>query len=187
MFFLGAGDLLREIEKTDTPLGREVYQTITVEGKLVRPEIISEVFREKLLAVPKNQAVVMESYPRSRGQYQGMKRFWPDLGRGDYKVIFIELSEDEAVKRISKRLICEICGTIYTAGSQPLACTKCGGPIIQRADDRPDAVKKRLEWFNSEVLPLVAEFEKEGKLLRIDGAPTVEVVHNQIVQKLGLK
>jgi len=80
---LGAGDLLREIAQEDTELGRKVRQTINVEGRLVQPELISEVINEKVATVPKNRGLILDGYPRSLTQYALFKKFWPETGRGD--------------------------------------------------------------------------------------------------------
>ncbi len=182
---LGAGYLLREIAKTNTPLGREVHQRINVEGRHVRPEIISEVFKDKLQSLPPNQGVIMESYPRNLDQYAIFEEFWPKLHRGDYQVLFIELSVDEAVKRLSIRRVCENCEANYIAGSVE-RCARCGGRLIQRVDDHPEAVKERLKLFSELTLPMVEQMEKGGKVIRINGAPSIEEVNKEILEKLHL-
>src|SRR5262245_17703220 len=75
---LGAGDVLRKIAKEDTELGRKVHQTVNVEDRLVQPELISEVFKEKIAVVPKDQGLILDGYPRSLAQYALFKRFWPE-------------------------------------------------------------------------------------------------------------
>lgn len=182
---IGAGEALREIAKTDTELGRKVHQTINVEGRLVEEDLISQVMKEKISSVPSDQGLILDSYPRSLEQYKLFKKFWPALGREDYQVVFIELSEREAIKRLSTRVTCESCGEIYIEGMVE-ACQKCGGRLYKREDDKPEAVKMRLELFNSQTLPLIAEMEKEGRVVRIDGAPSVEEVYKEILKKLGL-
>ena len=183
--FLGAGDLLRGIAKIDTSLGREVHQVINVEGKHTSAQLISRIFREKLKKVPQNRGVIMEGYPRNLEQYEIFKNFWPKLERADYRVLFIELSEAEAIKRLSKRVVCENCGRIYIAGALD-KCSYCGGKLVARPDDHPKAIKTRLELFDALTMPVIAEMEKEGKVIRIDGTPAVEKVHKQILQKLDL-
>lgn len=157
--FLGSGELLRDIATTDTPLGREVHQTINVEGRHMRSEVISQVIKDKLQSLPKDQGVILESYPRNLEQYEEFKKFWPTTSRGDYQVIYIELSEAEGIKRMGLR---------------------------KRLDDSPETIKKRLELFNTLTLPMIREMEKKGRVVRINGAPSIEEVHEEIVNKLGL-
>lgn len=185
LVFLGAGHLLREIARTGTRLGQEVHESINVRGEFVKPEVISEVFRLKLGEIPAEQGVIMESYPRNLTQYNQMKAFWPALRRGGYKVLYIELSDEDAVKRISTRITCENCGAIYIAGKAN-KCTKCGGELVQRIDDRPETVKKRLELFQQETFPMVKQMEQEGKVVYLSGAGSVEQVNAEILDKLKL-
>lgn len=160
LVFLGSGDLLREIAKTDTSLGREVHQTINVEGRHMRSEVISQLIKDKLQSLPKDQGVILESYPRNLEQYEEFKKFWPETGRGDYRVLYIELSEEEAKKRMGLR---------------------------KRLDDTDETIRKRLELFNSLTMPLIAEMQKDGKIISINGAPSIEAVHKEVLRKLNLK
>jgi len=154
---LGAGDALREIAQEDTELGRKVRQTINVEGRLVEPELISTVIKEKIAAVPKDQGLILDGYPRSLAQYELFRKFWPETGRGDDQVVFIELSDQEAVKRLTKR---------------------------GRPDDMPAAIRTRLQSFYSETMPMVSAMEADGKVFHIDGAQPIDEVRRQIVATL---
>ena len=158
--FLGSGDLLREVAKTDTPLGREVHQTINVEGRHMRSEVISQIIKDKLQSLPKEQGVILESYPRNLEQYKDFKNFWPSFGRGDYQVLFIELTQEEAIKRMMLR---------------------------KRFDDNEETIRKRLELFYSLTMPMIIEMKKDGAVITINGAPSIEEVQEEILQKLNLK
>ncbi len=184
--FISSGEWMREVAQIDTELGRRVKERID-KGLMVEPEDVAAVVEEKLKQVSPQKGIIVEGFPRSLEQYELMKQFWPKLNRGDYRVIFIELSEEEAVKRLGSRVICENCKLIFITG-QFEKCPKCGGKLVQRHDDYPEAVKKRLGWFKSEVLPVIKEIEKDGHgVIRIDGSPTIEEVHEEILEKLGLK
>ena len=150
---LGAGDALREIAQEDTELGREVRQTVNVEGHLVEPELISEVIRQRVATVPKNKGLIVDGYPRNVAQHALFKKFWPETGRGDYQVIFIDLPEEEAIKRLTRRA---------------------------RPDDSPTAIRNRLQSFYSETLPMIREMEADHKVVHIDGAPSIDEVHQRI-------
>jgi adenylate kinase len=77
----GAGDLLREIAQEDTELGRAVHHTINLEGRLVQPELISQIIKEKVEALPKDRGLILDGYPRTLTQYELFKKFWPETGR----------------------------------------------------------------------------------------------------------
>ncbi len=156
----GAGDVLREIAKTNTELGKKVHETINVQGRLVEPELISEVIKDKIATVSKSQNLILDSYPRSLEQYELFKNFWPAIGRGDYRVLFIELTEDEAVERLLLR---------------------------KRLDDSEETIRKRLQLFNSQTMPMIKEMDKDGNVVHINGEQSIEAVHREILAKLGLK
>ena len=151
---LGAGDALREIAQEDTELGRKIRQTINVEGRLVEPELISKVIKEKVAAVPKDRGLILDGYPRSLTQYELFNKFWPETGRGDYRVIFIDLSDEEAIKRLTRR---------------------------GRPDDTPAAIRTRLQSFYAETMPMVRAMEADGKVSHIDGAQPIDEVNRKIV------
>jgi adenylate kinase len=179
----GAGEALREIAREDTELGRRVDQTINLEGRLVEPELISEVIREKVATVPKDRGLILDGYPRSSAQYVLFKKFWPATGRGDYQVIFIQLSDEEAVKRLATRVMCENCGAAYTEGTLG-ECIKCGGRLVKRPDDTPSAIRKRLQLFYEETMPMIRAMETDGKVLHIEGTASIDEVLRRIVAAL---
>ena len=156
----GAGDTLRDIAKQNTELGRLVHQTINVEGKLLEPELITRVMKERIQTAPKDKNVIIEGYPRSVSQYELFKQFWTVLNRGDFSALFIDLGEEDAVKRLMLR---------------------------KRIDDTESAIRQRLQLFYSETLPMVKAMEVDGKVIRINGAPSIEEVHKEILEKLNLK
>jgi adenylate kinase len=180
---LGAGDELRKIAQEDSDLGRSVRQMVDVEGRLVQPEFISEIIKTRVEAVPKDRGLILDGYPRNTTQYELFKKFWPETGRGDYRAIFIDLPDEEAIKRLTNRVTCENCGAIYTAGTME-TCSKCGGRLVRRPDDTPPAIQKRLQLFHSETLPMIQAMEADGKVSRINGARPIDEVHRDIVANL---
>jgi len=176
----GAGDVLREIAREDSELGRTVHQTVNVEGRLVPPELISDVIKEKVATVPKDRGLILDGYPRSLSQYELFKNFWPQTGRGDYQVVFIEVPDEEAVKRLTRRVECANCGDVYTEGTME-KCAKCGGGLVKRPDDTPQAIQTRLQSFYSETIPMIQAMEADGKVVHIDGTPPIDEVHREIV------
>lgn len=179
----GAGDVLREIAQEESQLGRAVHRTVNCEGRLVDPELISQLMKEKIATLPKDRGLILDGYPRTLTQYELFKRFWPETARGDYEVIFIDVPEEEAVKRLSSRITCENCGAVYIAGTTE-ECADCGGRVVRRPDDTPEAIRTRLQSFYLETVPMIQAMEPDGKVLKIDGMPCVDEVHRTIVAKL---
>ena len=180
---LGAGDALRELALEDTELGRRVRQTINVEGRLVDPELISKVIEERVAFLPSDRGLIVDGYPRNLSQYELFKKFWPKTGRGDYRVFIIGLSDDEAMKRLTRRVTCEDCGEVYIEGTM-VQCAKCGGRLIKRPDDTPEAIQVRLQSFYSETEPMIRVMEANAKVVHIDGEPPIDEVHRKIVAAL---
>jgi adenylate kinase len=181
---VGAGEELRKIAQEDSNLGRSIRQTVDVEGRLVQPEFISEIIKNRVEVVPKDRGLILDGYPRNVTQYQLFKEFWPETGRGDYRAIFIELPDEEAIKRLTTRVTCENCGAISTAGLVN-KCRKCGGRLVRRPDDTPAAIQKRLQLFHAETLPMIQAMEADGKVSRINGARPIDEVHRDIVANVA--
>src|SRR3989344_5139150 len=155
---LSAGEILREIDKQDTNLGRSIHQTINVEGRHVEPRVITQAIGEKISSISPDQGLILESYPRNLEQYQMMKEFWPGLGRGDLTLLVIELLEQEAIRRLLAR---------------------------GRVDDQPQAIKTRLDLYASLTLPMIAAMKKDGvPIVYVNGAQSIASVHEEIVAKL---
>jgi adenylate kinase len=103
-------------------------------------------------------------------------------------VIFINIPKEESIKRISKRFLCEKCRKYFIMGqdiqSPEDKCPVCGGKIIQRIDDTPEGVKKRLEVFDQETVPVINVFKEKGKVIEVDGMKSVEEVSQEIIKDI---
>src|SRR5262249_52267510 len=133
--------------------------------------------------VPNDRGLILDGYPRNLKQYELFKNFWPETGRGDYQVVLIELPDEEAVKRLTRRVTCENCGAVYIEGTTQ-KCAKCGGRLVRRPDDMPEAIQTRLQSFYSETMPMIRAMEADSKVVHLDGAPPIDEVHQKIVSNL---
>ena len=111
-----------------------------------------------------------------------------ESGRKIDKVIYVNISEEETVKRISKRWICEKCKKVLIKGkdikSEKESCPDCQGKIIQRIDDTPEVIRKRLKVFQNETIPVIEHYKKQEKLTEVNGEQTIEKVFEGILAKL---
>lgn len=180
---ISAGNVLREIAGGNTESAQRVYRTINVEGHLVDPELISDLMKERIITVPKDRQLILDGYPRTLTQYELFKKFWPETGRGDYRAIFIDISREEAMTRLARRVTCENCGAIFREGTVG-KCTNCGGRLSKRPDDSPEAIQNRLQSFYSETMPMIRTMETDGKVLHLDGMQTIHQLHQDIVARL---
>jgi adenylate kinase len=179
------GEILREIAKSNSPIAEEIRKT-QAEGKLVSDEILERVLTEKL-STSSSKGFLFDGTPRNLKQYELVKYLLSLLGQKLDKVIYIWIPEEEVIRRLSARRMCTKCGNIYNLITKPSpngeAC-ECGGNLVQREDDLPEAIKKRLTWgFTTEVKQRAKE---EGVLVEINGEQSIEDIHLEIVKKLGL-
>lgn len=182
------GKFLREVAKMDTPLGREVYQIQNVTNTLVPSRILEEVFTIKLNGIQREKGIVFDGFPRNIDQMQYFEMAMQEFGRHTDAVLYVNLSEKEATKRISIRRVCEKCKAVYILGNdisdENKPCVKCGGKIIQRIDDTEAGIKKRLDVYKKETLPVVDYYREKDKLIEINGDQAIEEVFEDIVGKL---
>ena len=183
------GKTLREAAKLQTPLGREIYEIINVKRTLVPNDIFEKVFRLKLAMLPREQGLIIDGAPRMIGQIKNEEETLLEFGRKIDQVIFVNISDAEAIERISKRWICQNCRSTFIMGldvkSEKDACSKCGGQISQRVDDTPEGVKKRLEVFKVETLPVIEYYKDQGLVLEINGEQPIEKVFEDITKGLN--
>jgi len=178
-----AGALIRKEAEKD----KEIWETINVKGKLIPAEKIFELIKREV-ETGRNAAtsILFDGYPRSIKQYKIFKNWLDETGLKLDAVILLEISEEETVKRLSARRTCEKCGTVYNliTNPPPGEKCKCGGNLVHRQDDKPEAIKKRLMEYKEKTEPVVEEFGKEGILLEIDGERPIDTIFDDIQKEL---
>ncbi|MFH0929761.1 MAG: nucleoside monophosphate kinase [Candidatus Moraniibacteriota bacterium] len=182
------GKFLREVAKQDTPLGKEIYHIQNVTNTLVPSRILREVLKIKLNSFSREQGVLFEGVPRTVDQQGYFEEEIQNSGRKIDAVVFINIPEEETVKRISKRWTCKkghplIMGVDIQ--SEKDKCPTDGTEIFQRTDDTPEGIRKRLEVYRKETLPVIEDFRKRNLLIEIDGTPSIEKVFENILKKLN--
>lgn len=182
------GSELRAAAEEDTPFGHTLNDTINRRRELVSDEVMAAILKKALSRVPETIGVLIDGAPRRASQIDEVLRVIRASGRTIAKVIFISLSEEESVERISKRYLCFGCRQPYIFGkdifSPDTACSVCGGKIGQRKDDTPAGVRKRYGIFHSETLPVIEHFEKEHLLLRVDGNQDADAIFKDIIGQI---
>lgn len=182
------GAELRAAAQEDTPLGRKLYEVVNNRREFASDEIMAEVLGKALKRVPEDKGVLIDGSPRQVSQIEIVSRMLNDLGRPIEKVIFIDLSEEDAIKRISRRYLCLSCLHPYILGQDILSvaekCGICGGQIGQRPDDTEEGARKRYRIFYEKTLPVLKYFEKENMLIRVEGGQSANEVFHDIVARL---
>ena len=179
---VSTGDLLRAALEEGTALGTEAAGYMDA-GELVPDDVIVDLVREHLAAMPSGRGVVFDGFPRTVPQARALDRVLSGAGRGVSRVCLLEAREEVLVKRISGRRSSPN-GRVYNVHFDPPLrdgiCDETGEPLIHRADDRPDTVRARLSVHREVTGPLVGFYEGRGLLARVDGEGDIEAVYRAL-------
>jgi adenylate kinase len=174
---VSTGDLMRILAGHDEDVRQKMASGELIPDTIVEDELISA-----FILLPDAQPVILDGYPRNLGQAQKLKEILAKNNRQLDRVILIDVTEQEAIKRISIRKICSKCGNI--SADKGDTCKDCGGRLSQREDDKPISVKKRFEIFEKSTEPMIEYYKKDGVLVVIDGQPAPEIVRDSIKKAL---
>lgn len=179
MVHVASGDLFRRALQEQTELGL-LAKSYMEKGGLVPDEVTINMVLERIRKPDCAGGVLFDGFPRTLSQARALDDKLSAEGRAIDRAVYIEVPEEELVKRLSGRWICRNCQTPYHAVSSPPRvagnCDACGGELYQRADDREETVRERLKVFLSQTLPIVDYYAKQGKLIRVDGNGLIEDV-----------
>lgn len=183
---LSTGDVFREEIAKKTALGTKVQGYVT-SGKLVPDAVVTEVVTAKLAAL--NGSFLLDGFPRTVDQAIALDAWLKRSGKKIDRVIYLALSEDEVVKRLTARRNCGSCGELYNMVSKPPKhaqfCDKCGGKLVQREDDKEETVKKRLMVFRDLTEPLISYYKTNEHFFEADAAGLPQDITEAIVNELG--
>lgn len=180
---ISTGDMLRAAAATGTELGLKA-KAIMDAGQLVPDEVMIGIVRE-VLALPANKrGFILDGFPRTLAQAKALSKIFDALTITDYRVINIELDDEEIVRRLSNRLVCKSDGKIFnteidgvTIGSP---CPSCGGVLYQRDDDKAETVRKRLKVYHLSTAPVIEYYKAAGIVVNIDGNSSIDLVNREI-------
>lgn len=182
------GSALRKAAAEPTPFGETLNEIINEKRELVPDGIVRAVLENELKKTASDQSVVIDGAPRRESQIQSTISALDASGKQLVGAIFIELSEEESVRRISCRFSCMKCGAKLILGKdiadEGSVCPQCGGSIAQRADDTPEGVRTRWRIFHDETIPVLSYFEREGRLVRVSGLSDPDGIFDDIRSKL---
>jgi len=184
---IASGDLFRQALEKETELGLKA-KSYMERGGLVPNQITIAMVLERLSAPDGKRGAILDGFPRNLEQAEALDKALAKQGKTVDKVIYIKVSEEELLRRLSGRWICRQCQTPYhITDSLPQVwgrCDKCGGELYQRADDTVKSITKRLEVYFAETAPLIDYYARPGKLLEIDGEGDVSEVARRITTAL---
>ncbi len=168
---LSTGDMLRSAIEKGTKLGAEAKAYMD-QGKLVPDSVVVGLIEERTNADDCKSGFILDGFPRNVAQGIVLDGMLSKQNRQVDRVILFGIPDDEIVKRISGRRTCSKCNSMYHIENAPAkvngVCDQCGAQLIQRPDDQPEIVKKRLAVYHEQTEPLVGFYTKQKKLRNLD-------------------
>lgn len=175
---IATGDVLRDAAREGTPLGVEAKRYMD-RGDLVPDPVILGIVREVFNSDRTARGAILDGVVRTVPQAKGLESVLAELGRHVDVVLIFEIDDERLVERISSRVVCESCQTPYTGREPDEHCEKCGGRLVRRSDDEPEAIRNRLRVYREQTAPVVEWYEKRSnqvKVHRIDADGFVDEV-----------
>jgi len=185
---LSTGDVLRSAIKEERELGLEAKGYMD-QGKLVPDEVmiglVKDFFNEQ-----SGKSVILDGFPRTVAQAESLDSMLAAKNDKINRVIYFKINPQILVERLTGRRTCTSCGEIYHITNKPSKtgdkCEKCGGLVVQRADDKEDVIVERLAQFEKNTGPTIEYYRRKGNFIEVDSAQEPSVVFKQIRESLGL-
>ena len=181
--YYATGNILRAAIEGETPLGREAKEYVD-RGELVPDELICRVIDERLDSGEADDGFILDGFPRTVGQAEMLDQTLTRRGRSLTAALLVDATDEEVVRRLSGRRICLKNNHVYHVEFDPPknegVCDQDGSRLIQRDDDKPETIEKRLAVYHEQTEPLIEWYEEQGLLRRFDGTRTAEEVHSHI-------
>jgi adenylate kinase len=176
---VSTGDILRDAIKDGLPIAVEAKKRMD-RGELVDDEMIIAIVRDRLLRPDAKAGFVLDGFPRTVTQARALDRIMEERENGPLVIVDVMVPADELVRRLASRRICATCGENAEPGDAGAVCGRCGGEMVQRADDNEKVVLERLKVHERATQP-VLEFYRERPTFRVvNGAQTPERVAHEL-------
>jgi len=178
---IGVGDIFRWNVEQHTKIGAQVRRAVAA-GALVEDELVESVVGERLASHDWNYGFVIDGFPRNARQAE----FFLEAYDID-SVVVLEIPDEEVRRRVAARRVCSGCGLDQNVGpDDPETCEACGGHLVAREDDRPEALASRLSDYYEKTRPIIELFDRKEVVVHIDATQSVEAVQAEIRRRLGL-
>jgi len=188
MAHIASGDMFREALEKQDDLAVEA-KSYMEKGMLVPDEITIRMVLERISAPDCERGVIFDGFPRNLAQAEALDKALTRQTKAIDGVVYIKVSEEELLNRLSGRWICRQCQAPYHAVNSPPRvwgkCDQCGGELYQRSDDTEETVKERLQVYFAQTAPLIDYYAQAGKLLEVDGEGSLDGVGERIMRALN--
>ncbi|CAA9257395.1 MAG: Adenylate kinase [uncultured Acidimicrobiales bacterium] len=181
---IGVGDIFRWNVQHHTKIGAQVRRAVAA-GALVEDELVESVVRDRLALHDWNFGFIIDGFPRNARQAEFFLEGYDIDG-----VVVLEMPDEEVQRRVLSRRLCSRCGldqNLLDAGpGEPETCEVCGGQLVPRPDDQPEALAARLSDYHEKTRPIIELFEKKEVVHHVDATQDVETVQAEIRRRLQL-
>jgi adenylate kinase len=178
---ISTGDMLRAAVRENSSLGRSVAEVIG-SGGLVSDELIVEIVRERLgKPDARRRGFLLDGFPRTVVQAKSLDDISGETPLD--AVIDLVVPREMVLERLSARRVCRDCGANYQAGpvvASPWTCDTCGGDVVQRDDDTPESINRRLDLYETQTAPLIEFYGASNRLFPVDGMGSPDQVFERI-------
>ncbi|HKV88501.1 MAG TPA: adenylate kinase [Candidatus Dormibacteraeota bacterium] len=181
---IATGDMLRAEIQAGTALGRQA-QPILAAGQYVSDAIMIGMIRNRLRLPDCEPGFIIDGFPRTVPQARALDQLMEELDTRIDRVIYLEVPLAELLHRLSGRLVCPVCQRTYPPVAA--ACQVDGSPLVQREDDKPEAVKPRIEIYLEKTVPVLDHYRGGGLVSEIDGRGTIEDISRQVLAAVNGK
>jgi len=188
LFYLATGSLFRDLAEKNTLVGKKINKIIDEGGLPFDDLAIALLLHEISYNIKEDQGILFDGATRRIGEAKVLDSFLAWMGKEkNFHPILIDISREEAFKRLTKRRICKKCSRLipWVEGFKELkVCDNCGGELVVREDDNPDSINNRLDFFDQRVMEVVDYYREKGKLIEIDGEQPIKDVFDDILKAL---
>lgn len=171
---ISTGEIFRAAIKAQTPLGKKV-KAIIDSGALVGDDITVELIRDRLAQSDAKNGFILDGFPRTINQAEQLEK----IAKIDCAVNF-DIKDEAVVERLSGRRVCRKCShnfhVVFMPPEKENTCTHCGGELYIRDDDKPEAIKRRLEVYRAQTAPLIDFYRSKNLLKNIDAKPATDII-----------
>jgi len=184
---IASGDLFRQALEKRTEVG-VLAKSYMDKGELVPDEITIKMILERINQADCASGCLFDGFPRTLHQAKVLDKVLKEQEKSIDKAVYIEVPNEELVKRLSGRWLCRTCQTPYhiinSPPKTPGKCDKCGGELYQRSDDREETVRDRLNIFFAQTVPILDYYKKQNKLIRVNGNLGMQAVAKEMISAL---
>ena len=185
---IASGDLFRQAVQKGTELGKLVKSYMD-KGELAPDEVTIRVIMERLGEPDCEKGCIFDGFPRTLDQAKALEEKLTEQKKGIDKAVFIEVPDEELMKRLGGRWTCKSCQAVYHEVASPPKvtgkCDKCGGELYQRPDDNEATIRERLKVYFNQTTPVLEYYKNNGKLIAVDGKLSIDEVAAKVVEVLN--